>query len=94
MPGCERRIDPRIILIIYSNSQTFIAKDQDQPADGDEDGDGDDDGDGDEDGVGDDDDDGKDGGGMMVTQMIVKEVTRCIYRENYYVYDLNIGEFG
>ena len=80
MPGCERRIDPRIILIIYSDSQTFIAKDQDKPADGDEDGDGD--------------GDGKDGDGMMVTQMIVKEVTRCIYRENYYVYDLNIGEFG
>ena len=78
MPGCERRIDPRIILIIQSNSQTFIAKDQDKPADGDEDGDG----------------DGKDGDGMMVNQMIVKEVTRCIYRENYYVYDLNIGEFG
>ena len=80
MPGCERRIDPRIILIIYSNSQTFIAKDQDQPADGDEDGDGD--------------GDGKDGGGVMVTQMMVKEVTRCIYREICYVYDLNIGEFG
>ena len=76
MPGCERRIDPRIILIIYSNSQTFIAKDQDQPADGDEDG------------------DGKEGDGMMVTQMMVKEVTRCIYREICYVYDLNIGEFG
>ena len=84
MPGCERRIDPRIILIIYSDSQTFIAKDQDQPEDGDEDGDGD----------GDDDGDGKDGDGMMVTQMIVKEVTRCIYREICYVYDLNIGEFG
>ena len=56
MPGCERRIDPRIILIIYSNSQTFIAKDQDQPADGD----------------GDDDGDGKDGDDMMVTQMMVK----------------------
>ena len=37
MPGCERRIDPRIILIIYSNSQTFIAKDKDQPYDDDED---------------------------------------------------------
>ena len=31
MAGCERRIELRIILIIYSNSQTFIAQDQDQP---------------------------------------------------------------
>ena len=28
MSGCERRIEPGIILIIYTNSQTFIAKDQ------------------------------------------------------------------
>ena len=35
--GCERRIELRIILIIYSNSQTFIAKDQDQPYDDDDD---------------------------------------------------------
>ena len=28
MSGCERRIEPGIILIIYTKCQTFIAEDQ------------------------------------------------------------------
>ena len=43
MSGCERRIEPGIILIIYTNSQTFIAKDQVQRGGRDDDGDIDDD---------------------------------------------------
>ena len=43
MSGCERRIEPGIILIIYTNSQTFIAKDQVQRGGRDDDGDGDED---------------------------------------------------
>ena len=42
MSGCERRIEPGIILIIYTNSQTFIAKDQVQRGGRDDDGDDDD----------------------------------------------------